>query len=108
MHKAHPWPVGVTIFKRVCLSVPLNFQNQGKQKLTRQLSSMIHSARSTVSPVVNIPFTMFCFASFEMWGRTDGQHVLKQSSLPAVTVTWPSGSILTTGKIYIGPGQVDH
>ena len=29
---------------------------------------------------------------FEKWGRTYGQHVRKQLSLPAVTVGWPSGS----------------
>ena len=39
-------------------------------KHTRQVSSMIHSARPTVSPVTNIVFAwnLFCF---EKWGRTD-------------------------------------
>ena len=39
---------------------------------TRQVSSMIHSARPTISPVANIVFalTLFCF---EKWGRTDGR-----------------------------------
>ena len=34
---------------------------------------MIHSARPTVSPVVNIAFTwkLFCFLDIEKWGRTD-------------------------------------
>ena len=38
-------------------------------------------------------FLLFCFARFEKWGWTDGQHVQKQLSLPAVVVGWPSGSI---------------
>ena len=39
--------------------------------VTRKLSSMIHSARTTVSPVMNIVFTwnLLCF---EKWGRTEG------------------------------------
>ena len=42
-----------------------------KQILTRQVSSMIHSARPTVSPVVNVfAWNLFCFAK---WGRTDGR-----------------------------------
>ena len=70
-------------------------------KLTRQVSSMIHSARPTVSQVVNIVFVwnLFCFARF--WKAvTDGQlwkqwrlPVWKQWRLPAVTVGRPSGSI---------------
>ena len=32
--------------------------------MTRQVSSMIHSARPTVSPVANIVFALFCFARF--------------------------------------------
>ena len=39
-------------------------------------------------------FLLFCFSKFETWGRTDGQHVRKQWSLPAVTLGWPSGSII--------------
>ena len=35
-------------------------------------------------------FLLFCFARFEKWGRTDGQHVRKQWSLKAVTFGWPS------------------
>ena len=38
-------------------------------------------------------YLLFCFARFEKWGRTD-KHVRKQLSLRAVTVGWPSGSIL--------------
>ena len=48
---------------------------------TRQVSSMIHSASSEHC------FLLLCFSS------TDGQHVQKQLSLPAVTLGWPSGSI---------------
>ena len=56
---------------------------------------MIHSARSTVSPV---SWALCCFDRF--WkvgtdGRTDGQHVQKQWSLPAVTMGRPVGSIET-------------
>ena len=62
---------------------------------------MIHSARPTVSPVANIVFAWnwFCLARFwkvrTCWRtdrRTNGRHVQKQLSLPAVTVGWPSGS----------------
>ena len=36
-------------------------------------------------------FLLFCFSRFENTdGRTDGQHVRKQLSLPAVTLGWPS------------------
>ena len=71
-----------------------------KTVIARQVSSMIHSSRPTVSPVVNIVFAwnLFCF---EKWGqtyrRTNGRHVQKQWSLPAVTVGWPRGS---TSKIH--------
>ena len=45
-------------------------------------------------------FLLFCFSRFEKWGRangrTDGQHVRKQWSLPAVTLGWASGSIIVT------------
>ena len=37
-----------------------------------------------------------CFVFIDLkreGGRTDGQHVRKQLSLPAVTLGWPSGSI---------------
>ena len=36
----------------------------------------------------------FCFSRFEKWKRADGQHVRKQLSLRAVTLGWPSGSII--------------
>ena len=53
---------------------------------------MIHSARPIVTPVANIVFC--CFVDLKSGdGRTDGQHVRKQWSLPAVTLSWPSGSI---------------
>ena len=46
-----------------------------KQKFEQDMChQMIHSARPTVSPVAII---IFCFARFEKWGRTDGQHVQK-------------------------------
>ena len=62
---------------------------------------MIHSARPTVSPVVNIVFSLcFVLLDFEKWGltdgltdrRTDGQHVRKQLSLPAEIASRPNGS----------------
>ena len=54
---------------------------------------MIHSARPTVSSVANIvvAWNLFCFARFWKVG-TDGRHVRKQWSPPAVTVGRPSGS----------------
>ena len=65
---------------------------------TRQASSMIHSARSIVTPVANIVFCCFVFLESGD-GRTDGQHVQTQWSLPAVTLAWPSGSIETNSDI---------
>ena len=54
---------------------------------------MIHSARPIVKPVANIVFCCFVFLDLKSGdGRTDGQHVQKQGSLPAVTLGWPSGS----------------
>ena len=55
------------------------------QKKTRQVSSMIHSARPTVSPVVKIVFTgnLFCFLLyFEKDGRTDGQTTCAKTIIP--------------------------
>ena len=47
----------------------------GKVRRTRQVSSMIHSARPTVSPVVSIVFAsnLFCFARFWKVG-TDNMY----------------------------------
>ena len=61
-------------------------------QITRQVSSMIHSARPIASN--EHCFLLFCFSRFEKWGWTDEQHVWKQWSLLAVTLGWPSGSIL--------------
>ena len=63
---------------------------------------MIHSARPTVSAVVNIVFTwnLFCFSRFT-YVQTDGQHVWKQWSLPVVTVGRPSGSIHAWNVSYV-------
>ena len=56
---------------------------------------MIHSARPIVTPVVNIVFCCFVFLYLKSGdGCTDGQLVQKQLSLPAVTLGWPSGSIM--------------
>ena len=63
------------------------------------VSSMIHSARPTVSPAATI---VFCFGLLYLKsgdGRTDGQLVRKQLSLPAVTLGWPSGSIQALYKL---------
>ena len=51
--------------------------------LTRQVSSMIHSAKPTVTPEANIVFCCFVFLDVKSLGRTYGQHVRKQLSLPA-------------------------
>ena len=45
---------------------------------TRHVSSMIHSARPTASPVANI---VFAWNLLKKWGRTDGRLVQKQRSL---------------------------
>ena len=48
---------------------------------------MIHSARPIVTPVANIVFCCFVLLDLKSGdGRTDGQHVRKQLSLPAVTL----------------------
>ena len=58
---------------------------------------MIHSARPTASPVVEISFVL---KSGD--GRTNGRHVKKQFSLPAVTVgRQPRGSIQIDVTIYL-------
>ena len=46
-------------------------------------------------------FSLFCIARLEKWGRTDGQHMRKQLSLPAVTVGWLSGSIVDSLLVYL-------
>ena len=51
---------------------------------------MIHSARPIVTPVANIVFCCFVFLALK---SGDG-HVRKQLPLPAVTLGWPSGSII--------------
>ena len=53
------------------------------------VSSMIHSAMPTVSPVANIVFAWNLFLFWKV--GTNGRHLQKQWSLPAVTVGWPSG-----------------
>ena len=54
---------------------------------------MIHSARPIVTPVANIVFCCYVFLDLKSGdGRTDGQHVRKEWSLPAMTLGWPSGS----------------
>ena len=79
------------------LALQLSFSFDRRDKTRRQVSSMIHSTRPTVTSVPNIVFAwkMFCF---EKWRRTDGRTnarlVQKQWSLPAVTVGRPSGSIM--------------
>ena len=69
---------------------------------TRQVSSMIHSARPIVTPVANVVFGCFVFLDLKSGdGRTYGQHVRKQLSVPAVTFGWPSGSIfLSPNKLH--------
>ena len=45
-----------------------------KKSTTRQVSSMIHSAKPTVSPVVNIVFTWYLYCLARFWKvRTDGR-----------------------------------
>ena len=61
------------------------------------MSSMIHSARPTLSPVANIVFALFCFARFWKVG-TDGRHVQKQWSLLAVTAGQQSGSKMSSSQ----------
>ena len=72
----------ITLKIKLCRS----HKTRKRRITTRQVSSMIHSARPTVSPVANIVFAwnLFCFAKFWKVGtdeRTDGQHVRKQWSL---------------------------
>ena len=65
-----------SLFNALNLPTPLN--SKLRKKKSRQVSSMIHSARPTVSPVVDIVFTwnLFCLARFWKVGtniRTDGR-----------------------------------
>ena len=52
---------------------------------TREVSLMIHSARPTVSPVVNIvlAWSLFCFVllDLEKWGRTYGRTTCAQTMI---------------------------
>ena len=65
-----------------------------KTNKTILVSSVIHSARPTVPTSSEHCFLCFVLLDLKSGdGRTDGQHVRKQWSLPAVTVGWPSGSI---------------
>ena len=50
---------------------------------------MIHSARPTVSLVVNIDLLEICF----VLKSADRLHIQKQLTLPAMTVGWPGESI---------------
>ena len=75
---------------------------QNKLK-TRQVSSMIHSAGHTVSPVANIVLALFCFTRFWKVG-TDGRATYVKTIIPTVTVGRSSGSIpytlcLNSGEI---------
>ena len=65
-----------------------------KRKKTKQVSSMIHSARPTVSIVsVNIVFAwIFVLLYFENSGRTD---MCENNYHYYVTMGWPRGSILS-------------
>ena len=67
---------------------------------------MIHSARLTVPPVsdyyVYLKFVLFRYILKSGWMR----HVRKQWSLPPVTLSWPSGSIIAAGGVWVG--LVDH
>ena len=62
---------------------------------TRQVSSMIHSARPTVISGSENCFrlTFVLFWKVVTDGRTNGRLLQIQWSLPAVTVGWRSGSI---------------
>ena len=56
----------------------------------------------SLAAVANIVITLFCMAKFLKVERTDGRHVRKQLSLPAVTVDWPGGSIYLGTKSVFG------
>ena len=68
---------------------PSGLSNRNKSYKTGVNSDPLGQTRS---PVVNIVFAWNLFG-FENWGRTDGRHVQKQWSLPAVNVSRPRGSI---------------
>ena len=64
-----------------------------KHIITRQVSSMIHSARPIVKPVANNVFCCFIFLDLKSGdGQTDEHYVRKQWAPPAMTLGWPSGS----------------
>ena len=73
-----------------------------KRKSTRQVSSMIHAVRPTVSPVVNVGFSCYLFYFCLILKIENGRPTCaKQLSLPAVTVGRPSGSTKHTCQNYI-------
>ena len=61
---------------------------------TRQVSSMIHSARPIVTTVANIVFCCFVFLDLKSGeGRVRTDNMCENNDpYPAVTVGWPSGS----------------
>ena len=68
-----------------------------KEKHCACVSSVIHKARTTVSPTLFSLDICFVLLYFENWGRTDWKHVQKQWSLPALTVGRPNGSTTPRG-----------
>ena len=48
-------------------------------RMTRHVSSMIHSARPIVTPHC---FLLFCFSRFEKYGRTDGRTTCAKTMIP--------------------------
>ena len=68
---------------------------------TRQVSSMIHSARPIVTPVANIG--CFCFVFLDLKsgdGRTDVRTTCAKTMIPDfVTSGWPSGSAAVSAWI---------
>ena len=74
--------------------IPLSYFSLAVRDCTRQVSSMIHSARPTVSPVANIVFALFCFARFCKVG-TDGRTKCAKTMIPTGRdLGWSCGSIL--------------
>ena len=82
------WPGGSSQIRQTCCIVfpfvVLLLQRTGaKVLMARQVSSMIHSARATVSPVATIVFCSFVLLDFESGdGRTDGRTTCGKTMIP--------------------------
>ena len=93
------WQLKYNISRKIWKEV--DYENKYKKNKTCVINDPLGQTQSHASS--EHWFLLFCFSRFEKWGRTYGQHVRKQLSLPVVTLDWPSGSKkLNLIQIWIG------